>query len=289
MHRLSPIHLILLTPAQALATLMLFGPALYVLWLSFNVSNFGMDLQFAGFQNYVTVLTDPYFWTASLNTLIIVNVVVYVELLLAFGIAMIVASMKTGRMVLFAIVMVPYAISEVVGILSWRFLADPNVGIITKVFAELGLGRLNWMTDPTSALGLISTISIWQHLPFSFVLLYAAIISVPQDLHEAGRVDGANKWQHTWYITLPIILPAALLAIVFRYVFAFRMFAEVWLVTKGGPIRLTEVLGTYLYRTGFSYGDFGAAAATGWLMVLGSLLLASFYLRAMYRKSFQNG
>ena len=80
----------------------------------------------------------------------------------------------------------------------------------------------------------------------------------------------------------------ATLAIVFRYIFAFRMFSEVWLVTKGGPIRLTEVLGTYLYRVGFSFADFGAGAATGWLMVVGSLLLASLYLRSMYRKSFTN-
>ena len=288
MHRLSLMNLMLLTPAQALVTFMLAGPAVYVLWLSLNASNFGQDLQFVGLANYVTVLTDPYFWTATVNTFLIVNVVVYAELLLALGIALIVASVKTGRMVLFAIVLVPYGISEVVGVLSWRFLADPNVGLITKLVSSLGLGRFNWMTDPNAALALIATISIWLHLPFSFVLLYAAIISVPAELHEAARVDGANPWQGFWHITLPVILPAALLAIVFRYVFAFRMFSEVWLVTKGGPIRLTEVLGTYLYRIGFSYSDFGAAAATGWLMVVGSLLLASFYLRSMYRRSFRN-
>lgn len=288
MRRLSPVNLMLLTPAQALVTFMLAGPAVYVLWLSLNASNFGQNLQFVGLENYVTVLTDPYFWTASLNTFVIVNVVVYVELLLALGIALLVASVKTGRMILFAIVLVPYGISEVVGVLSWRFLADPNVGLITKFFAGIGLGRLNWMTDPNAALALIATISIWLHLPFSFVLLYAAIISIPTDMREAARVDGANPWQGFWYIMLPMILPAALLAIVFRYVFAFRMFSEVWLVTKGGPIRLTEVLGTYLYRIGFSYSDFGGAAATGWLMVLGSLLLASFYLRTMYRRSFRD-
>jgi multiple sugar transport system permease protein len=111
---------------------------------------------------------------------------------------------------------------------------------------------------------------------------------VPRDLYEAAHVDGANAWQGLWHVTLPLVMPAAMLAILFRYIFAFRMFSEVWLMTKGGPVRMTEVLGTYLYRMGFTYADFGAAAATGWLMVLGSLLLASFYLRAMYRKSFAN-
>ena len=284
MRRLGLFHLMLLSPAQVLATLMLGGPALYVIWLSFTVSNYGLNPQFVGFANYVTVLTDRYFWTAAWNTFLIVNIVVYVELLVGLGVALLVASLPFGRMVLFAIVLVPYGISEVVGVLSWRFLADPSIGLLTHGLAAIGI-PFNWTRDPNAAIALICTISTWHHLPFTFVILYAAVISVPRELYEAARVDGASPWQEFWDVTLPLIAPAAMLAIVFRYIFAFRMFAEVWLVTQGGPIRLTEVLGTYLYRTGFSYGDFGGAAATGWLMVIGTLLLASLYLRAMYRKS----
>lgn len=287
MRRLGLFHLALLTPAQALATFMLAAPALYVFWLSFTTSTYGLNPQFVGLTNYINVLTDGVFWRASWNTFLIVNIVVYIELLLAFGMAVLVASLKNGRMLLFAIILVPYGISEVVGVLSWRFLADPNIGVITKGLASLGI-NFNWTRDVGDALSLICTISIWHHLPFTFVILYAAIISVPRELYEAARVDGASVWQQTRNITIPLIIPAATLAIVFRYIFAFRMFTEVWLVTKGGPVRLTEVLGTYLYRTGFSFSDFGGAAATGWLMVLGALLLSVFYLRSMYRKSFSN-
>lgn len=287
MYRIRPVHLIFLTPAQAMVTFMLAGPAVYVLWLSFTVSNFGQNPQFVGWQNYAAILTDRYFWTAAWNTFIVVNAVVYIELLLAVLVALVVASLKTGRMLMFAVVLVPYGISEVVGVLSWRFLADPSIGLITNTLALIGID-FNWTLNPEAALVLITTISIWHHLPFSFVIIYAAIISVPNELYEAARVDGATKWQEFWLITAPIIVPAALLAIIFRYVFAFRMFSEVWLVTQGGPIRLTEVLGTYLYRTGFRYSDFGGAAATGWLMVLGSLLLAAIYLRAIYRSAFRD-
>jgi multiple sugar transport system permease protein len=287
MRRLTFFHMLLLTPAQALATIMLAGPAVYVLWLSFTTSSYGLNPQFAGLANYVSVLTDRHFWTAGWNTFLIVNVVVYAELLLAFGMALLVASLRTGRMILFAVILIPYGISEVVGVLAWRFLADPNIGLVTNILGGLGI-PFNWTRNVGNALTLICTISIWHHLPFTFVILYAAVISVPKELYEAARVDGASALQSMWNITLPIIVPAAILAIVFRYIFAFRMFSEVWLVTKGGPVRMTEVLGTYLYRVGFSFADFGAAAATGWLMVLGSLLLASFYLRSMYRKSFAN-
>lgn len=288
MRRLNFFHLLLLAPAQALATIMLAGPALYVFWLSFTTSSYGQNAQFIGLANYVNVLSDSYFWGAAWNTFLVVNLVVYVELLLGLGIALLVASIRSGRMLLFAVILIPYGISEVVGVLAWRFLADPNIGLITHALGALGI-EFNWTASPAAALALITTISVWHHLPFTFVILYAAIISMPRELYEAAHVDGATAWQGFWHVTLPLIVPAALLAIVFRYIFAFRMFSEVWLVTKGGPIRMTEVLGTYLYRTGFSYADFGAAAATGWLMVLGSLLLATFYLRAMYRKSFANG
>lgn len=287
MRRLRFFHLLLLAPSQALATLMLAGPGLYVFWLSFTASTYGQDPHFIGLTNYTMVLTDKHFWTAARNTFIVVNVVVYVELLLALGMALLMASLGRGRVILFAIILVPYGISEVVGVLAWRFLADPNIGLLTHGLAAIGI-PFNWPLNPIAAIALICTISIWHHLPFTFVILYAAVISVPRDIYEASRVDGASALQQLWNITLPLIVPAALLAIVFRYIFAFRMFSEVWLVTQGGPVRSTEVLGTYLYRTGFSYADFGAAAATGWLMVLGSLLLAAFYLRTMYRKSFEN-
>jgi ABC-type sugar transport system permease subunit len=287
MRRLTFFHLLLLTPSQALATIMLAGPAVYVFWLSFTTSNYGLNPQFVGLANYINVLTDGHFWTATWNTFLIVNVVVYVELLLAFGMALLVASLKHGRMILFAVILIPYGISEVVGVLAWRFLADPNFGLVTHALASLGI-TFNWPRSVPNALTLICTISIWHQLPFTFVILYAAIISVPRELYEAARVDGATPLQAMWTITIPIIVPAATLAIVFRYIFAFRIFSEVWLVTKGGPIQLTEVLGTYLYRVGFSFADFGAAAATGWLMVIGSLLLTSMYLRSMYRKSFAN-
>lgn len=287
MRRFSFFHLLLLSPAQSLTTLMLASPAVYVLWLSFTTSNYGLDPQFVGLANYENVLTDRHFWTATKNTFLIVNIVVYTELILALGMALLVASLGRWRMILFAVILVPYGISEVVGVLSWRFLADPNIGLLANAFRAFG-GNFNWSRNVADALMLICTISIWHHLPFTFVILYAAVISVPRELYEAARIDGATALQSFWNVTLPLIMPAAVLAILFRYVFAFRMFSEVWLVTAGGPVRMTEVLGTYLYRVGFRFSDFGAAAATGWLMVIASLVLASFYLRTMYRASFAN-
>ena len=122
---------------------------------------------------------------------------------------------------------------------------------------------------------LVALLGIWLHLPFTFVILYAARLAIPRELYEAAdgrRRDAAGSSSAA--ITLPLLMPAMLVAMLFRYIFAFRLFSEVWLLTGGGPARPTEVLAVYLYLEAFRYNAFGVAAATGWLMVLASLILA---------------
>jgi multiple sugar transport system permease protein len=142
--------------------------------------------------------------------------------------------------------------------------------------------------EPSHGLALVIVLSVWHHLPFTFILLYTALLGIPRDLYEAAQVDGASAWKQFVRITIPLLVPAMLVALVFRYIFAFRIFSEVWLLTGGGPARTTEVLAVYLYRQAFRYADFGAAAATGWLMLLASLLMGAWYIHLMYKKMFRH-
>jgi ABC-type sugar transport system permease subunit len=134
----------------------------------------------------------------------------------------------------------------------------------------------------------VCALSVWLHLPFTFLILYAARLAIPADLYEAARIDGATRWQQFRYVTLPTLVPAILVAVLFRYIFAFRMFSEVWLITGGGPARSTEVLAVYLYQEAFRYNEFGLAAATGWLMVVASVVLATPYLYVVYKRTLAN-
>ena len=140
----------------------------------------------------------------------------------------------------------------------------------------------------------LPVVELWTHAglrwlqqlradPFTFVILYAARLSVPEVLHEAARVDGTTKLQAFWHVTLPLLRPAILIAMPFRFIFAFRLFSEVWLLTQGGPIRSTEVVSVYLYLEAFRYNAFGLASATGWIMVAVCLLLTSVYLWRLRR------
>jgi multiple sugar transport system permease protein len=279
--KLTPFALI--APGQVLLLVLIGLPAIYVLVISFTRSTFGLESTFVGFANYATVLADPNFWRAFVNTLVVVNVVVYGELLLALAAAFLFASGVPLRRLMFAIMLAPYAVSPVVAVVIWRFLAEPDVGLLTQTLQSVGLPTLNWATERWHALGLVSVLSIWIHLPFTFVILYAAVQGVPKELYEAARIDGASGWDLFKHVSIPWITPAIFVALLFRFVFAFRLFTEVWLLTRGGPVRRTEVLATYLYREGFRYHDFGTAAATGWLMLLASLALAAFYIYRLTR------
>lgn len=276
----------LVTPVQLMIGCIIFLPAIYVFWLSLNQSSFGQQTTFVGLANYAKVLADPYFWKALVNTIIVVAIVVHVELLIGLGMALFFASGVPFRALLLAIVLAPYAVSEVSAVVMWRYLFEPDVGMMSRLLASIGLPPIEWAVNPSHGLAMVSLLSIWLHLPFSFIILYAARLSIPSDLYEAASIDGASAWTSFRRITLPLLMPALLIAALFRYIFAFRLFSEVWLMTGGGPARSTEVMAVYLYLEAFRYNAFGSAAATGWLLVLASLVLALFYLRRLYREMF---
>jgi multiple sugar transport system permease protein len=276
----------LIAPVQLMLGLVIFLPALYVIWLSFQQSTFGQNAVFVGTDNYTRVIADPYFWRALVNTIIIVVIVVHVELVIGLGVALLFASGVPFRPLMLAIALAPYAVSEVSAVVMWRFLFDPDVGAATQMLQAIGLPVLEWSVHPWHGLTLVALLSIWLHLPFTFVIIYSARLAIPGELYEAATVDGATVYQQFRRITLPLLMPAILIAMLFRYIFAFRLFSEVWLLTQGGPARTTEVLAVYLYLEAFRYNAFGVAAATGWLLVLASLLLALWYLRRLYKEMF---
>ncbi len=274
----------LIAPAHLLVLTMLVIPGFFVLWLSLHASTFGMSPRYVGWSNYSHVLSDPYFWRALRNTIVIVVVVVHVELLLGLGVALLFSSRLPAKRLLLAAILAPYAVSEVSAAVIWRFLFDAEAGPVNQALLGLGLPPLEWSINPNHGLAVICLLSIWLHLPFTFLILYAARLAIPGELYEAAKVDGAKGLQTFRSITLPLLMPAILLAMLFRYIFVFRIFSEVWLMTGGGPARTTEVVGVYLYLEAFRFSAFGSASATGWIMVMLSLLLGAGYLVALRRE-----
>jgi multiple sugar transport system permease protein len=280
---------LLTAPVMLMLGCVLLIPSIYVGWMSLNSSTFGVESQWVGIDNYVRILTDPVFWRSTVNTLIVVNFVVYVEVILAICLALALARNVVGKAVIISIVLMPYAVSEVVAIVMWRYMFEPDVGVINYGLDWIGIGQLNWVVDRWHALFLVSLLTIWLSFPFTFLIIYAAVKNQPRETIEAAFVDGANRFQAFRHVTLPAIMPVVLVAVIFRYIFGLRLFSEVWLLTQGGPARLTEVMATYLYRYGFRYQEFGMAAATALIMLIISIAIAAIYVRWLHLRSSKIG
>lgn len=274
----------LVAPVQILILSVIVIPSIFVIWLSVTKSSFGQAPTWVGLENYIRVLSDPAFRSALWNTVIIVVFAVHIELAVGLLVALLFASGLPFRRFLLVAVLAPYAVSEVIAVVMWRFLFDTSAGPVTLALQALGLPILDWSFEPTHAMILIALLTIWLHLPFTFIILYAARLAIPRDLYEAARIDGATAFQAFRRVTLPLLGPAIAVALLFRYIFAFRIFSEVWLLTGGGPARSTEVVAVYLYQEAFSYNAFGTAAATAWIMVVASLLLAAGYVFLLRRQ-----
>jgi multiple sugar transport system permease protein len=278
-------HYAMTGPALGLLLAFLVLPAAYVAWLSTTATTYGQPARFVGLANYAQLAGDPIFWRAFWNTFFVVNGIVYAELLLGLGLAVLLTGPMPFKAAIVAVLLAPYAITESSGIVMWRYMLEPDVGLVSQWMEGAGLPALAWSTNPAATLFLASTIAVWHHLPFTFLILYAALTTVPQDVLEAAEIDGASRWQAFRLVTIRLIMPAVLIAVLFRYIFAIRTFAEVWLLTEGGPARLSEVLAIYLYRETFKYHEFGMASATGFVMLAMSLVIALPYLKRMYAEA----
>jgi multiple sugar transport system permease protein len=285
--RLTPLFMI--APVHLLLFAVIFLPIVYTLWLSFYSYTFGKPMSFVGLSNYVEIFSDKACIESLVRNVLFVNVVVYGELAIGLALAVFFTGRVPLKRLMISIVMAPYAVSNVLGVLMWRFVLEPDIGMLNKMLLRWGLPQFLWTVIPEHAFVMIVLIGVWLQVPFTFLILYNAILGVPQELYEAGLVDGASSFQVFWRITVPVIMPASLVSLLFRYIFAFRTFGEVWILTKGGPFRSTELLSIYMYKRGFVYFEFGVAAAVSWVMIIITLLIAAYYFRVMYQRMFANG
>ena len=191
-------------PALGLLAAVILIPAVYIFWLSFQSSTFGKAATFVGLANYTKIIGDPYLWRALTNTVVVVLIVVHVELVLGLAMALLFAGGLPLRKYLIAAVLAPYAVSEVGAVVMWRTLFDPDTGMMTRLITAIGLSPLEWSVTPSHGLILVALLSIWLHLPFTFVILYAARLALPKELFEAARVDGASPWQIFRRVTFPL-------------------------------------------------------------------------------------
>ncbi|GHH74984.1 carbohydrate ABC transporter permease [Promicromonospora soli] len=267
-----------LAPTLALMFVLMIIPVVLVVGYSFmdNVI-LNKNPQLVGIDNFVTVLTDSVFLTATGNTLFFTIVSVVAHLVIGLGFAMLLNSPLIGnvaRAIFRALYILPWLFTAAVIAVLWRMLLAPN-GVVNFLLNT----DVEWLASPALALGTVTFINIWAGYPFFMVSLLAGLQGVPAQLHEAATVDGANGWQRFWNVTIPQLRPIIISLTLLDLIWTSQQFALIWMTTGGGPVNVTEMLSTYTYKLAFSRYEFALASTSAVLVLVMSMVLAFFYVR----------
>lgn len=201
------------------------------------------------------------------------------EVGLGLLIALFVKSLKRGQKVVRTLLLLPYLLPAVTVALIWRMMLSPNYGIVTELFANLGLPVYNWFYDVKTAFGTLLLIDVWQNVPFAFLLIYAHLQGVPESQYQAASIDGAGVLQRFWHITLPNIGNGIALCTMLRTIDTFRLFEKVNILTGGGPANTTTTITQFMYMYGVKTLKFGFASACAVVMTVFVLIMSSVYIR----------
>ena len=267
----------MVAPSVVLIVSLTIFPILYLLWISL----LDWDLQragraFVGLANYAGALQDRRMWEALAHTLLIMVVAVTAELVLGLVLAEVLAGPLPGKRVVIPLLILPVIMSPIVAGYGWRMLWDTQYGPINQLLGWL-LGRpvtLVWLINSKTVYFSLIVTEVWQWTPFMFLALLAGLVAISPEIHEAAAIDGAGRWQRFWQITLPLVRPLMLVALLIRALDVFKIFDTVFSLTFGGPGTFTETITLYVYLLGFRNFRLGYTAAMA-VLVLALVSLAT--------------
>ena len=273
-------------PALAAIALIALFPLGWTVWESLHLHDLRMPWlgrPFVGLDHYAEALGDERFWGALLHTAIFTAGSVTLELLLGLVLALALNRAYRGRGLVRMAVLVPWAIPTVVAALVWRFMFEGQAGIVNAVLADVGLidRSFVWFIDAVAAWVPVILADVWKMTPFVALLLLAGLQNIDAELYEAARIDGAGAWRQFVDVTLPLLKPAILVALIFRTLDAFRVFDLIYVMTGGGPGTSTEPIALYAFNSLLNYLRFGYGSALSVIIFLVTFGLALFYIRVL--------
>lgn len=271
------------------ALLCIIAIALYPVLNTFKLSLYYMKLQliglthFIGFQNYISLFNDPRFRSASINTVIFTIVSVSLELVIGMIMALLMNKKFKGTGLVRAAILIPWAIPTIVSALMWKFIYNDQFGLLNDILVRMGVinSYKAWLGSPSLAMGSAIFADVWKTVPFMALLLLAGLQNISYEFYEAAKVDGAGSIRRFFSITLPLLKPTILVALIFRTLDAFRVFDLIFVMTGGGPGNSTETLTIYAYKTLFRNLDFGIGSAIAVVIFIFVFIFAVIYIRLL--------
>jgi multiple sugar transport system permease protein len=265
----------MVSPSLLLIALVAAYPIIYAIWLSlheYSVRVAGLS-RWAGFRNYSATLQDAEFWAAVKNTFIFTGFSVTLEVIVGMGMALAMHSAFKGQGLLRTVVLVPWAVLTVVTAMMWRTIFDPTLGVVNSVLGT----DIVWLGESPHAMIVMIIADVWKTAPFMALLLLAGLQVIPGEIYEAAKVDGATRWQRFQKITLPLLMPALLVALIFRTLDALRIFDLPFVLTKGA--HGTNTLSLEAYQTFTANNIIGRGAALAVITFLIVMAVSFAYIR----------
>ena len=272
-------------PGLLIITVFFFVPVLAALAVS--LTDFDLyaladirNLRFVGLDNYWRLLHTPDFWRALTNTAYFVVVGVPLSLAASLAAALLVNSRLAYLAAFFRTALFAPVVTTLVAVaVVWRYLLHTRYGLLNYALAHLGIHPIDWLGDPHWALPAIILFAVWKNFGYNMVIFLAALQSIPADLYEAARLDGASLWQEFGRITLPMLRPTLLLVSILTVAGYFQLFAEPYVMTQGGPLQSTVSVLYFMYEEGFKWWNLGSASAVAFLLFLIILAVTALQLR----------
>lgn len=237
-------------------------------------------------QNFARLFGDQFFLSALAHTFVFAAAALTIEFALGLGLALLLHNRMRGRAFFRATLLMPMMLPAVVVGVVWRLMLNPNFGAVNGTLKYLGLNTdwLTWTASPNLAMVSVILADVWQWTPFMFLILLAGLQAIPQEPYEAALLDGSSPWQTFRHVTLPLLKPAILIALLLRTMDLLRVFDQIFILTEGGPGSATETVSLYIYRTAFRFSNFGYAAAMSFVLLIITNVISVGYIRLLQTK-----
>ena len=261
-------------------------PLLRGIYLGFTDYRLGDEIRFNGFDNYVQLARDTYFWKSFQVGFLWTLVVTAGQIILGLGLALLLNAKVRFTSIYSLLMLIPWAMPPIIRGIVWRQIYDMDSGWLNVTLLDLGLiaRPINWLSSFEYAIPAVIVAGVWGEIPKAAVFLLAGLQSISKELYEAGRIDGANRTREFFHITLPMLSPVLAAIVSLTFMWNFNTFGLIWVLTEGGPGGLTRLPMLAAYEEAFRYGYVGYAAAIGNVMVVIISLVLFFYLRVQLRE-----
>src|SRR4030088_1128226 len=270
-----------IAPAMVIFFVFTLVPVAYALFLSFTNYDVFTKMDWIGTLNYQDVFEDPLFWEALKNTANYTAWSIPISMGIGLGLALLLNQKLRGLGVYRTVYYVPVVTSMVAVAMIWIQLFDPLYGVISNALEGVGIKGINWLGDPNLAMPSVIVVSVWKVIGWNMLIYLAGLQGIPQYLKEAAAIDGANRWQSFFQITLPLLQPTTFFIFVTSVIGAFQVFDQVYVMTGGGPANATTTLVQQIYNAAFKALDMGYAASMSFVLFAIILVISLFSMRAI--------